>query len=106
MAGNKTSMGIINKLIQKARSGKKEDIDYLMSQLTTDSTIAMTRFVDYALSFVENQQGIDQLEYYLFYGTLMQRNYCCLYFNRKGDWQIVKQAFQNGLIDEMQFYSR
>ncbi len=99
-------MGIIKKLIDRAKIGKKEDIDYLMSHLTKDSTIAMTRFVDYALSFVENQQGIEQIEYYLFNGTLMQRNYCCLYFNRKGDWQIVKQAFKKGLIDEMQFFSR
>lgn len=99
-------MGIINKLIHIATIGQKEDIDYLMSHLTKDSTIAMTRFVDYALSFVENQQGIDQMEYYLFNGTLMQRNYCCLYFNRKGDWQIVKQAFKKGLIDEIQAYSR
>lgn len=99
-------MGIINKLIDRAKIGNKEDIDYLMSQLTIDSTIATTRFVDYALSFVENQQGIDQMEYYLFNGTLMQRNYCCLYFNRKGNWQIVKEAFKKGLIDEKQFFSR
>lgn len=99
-------MGIINDLIDRAMIGQKEDIDYLMSQLTKDSTIALTRFVDYALSFVKNQQGVDRLEYFLFYGTLMQRNYCCLYFNRKGDWQIVKLAFQKGLIDEIQAYSR
>ena len=72
-------MGIITDLIDRAMIGQKEDIDYLMSQLTKDSTIALTRFVDYALSFVKNQQRVDRLEYYLFYGTLMQRNYCCLY---------------------------
>ncbi len=99
-------MGIINDLIHRAANGQKEDIDYLMSHLTKDSTIAMTRFVDYALGFVENQQGINQMEFYLFNGTLMQRNYCCLYFNRKGDWQRVKRAFKSGLIDEIQAYSR
>ena len=99
-------MGIINDLIDRATNGQKEDIDYLMSHLTKDSTIAMTRFVDYALGFVENQQGINQMEFYLFNGTLMQRNYCCLFFNRKGDWQIVRDAFKKGLIDEIQAYSR
>ncbi|MCX6168108.1 MAG: hypothetical protein NTX65_02125 [Ignavibacteriales bacterium] len=99
-------MGIINDFIHRATNGQKEDIDYLMSHLTKDSTIAMTRFIDYALGFVKNQQGINQMEFYLFNGTLMQRNYCCLYFNRKGDWQIVKRAFKSGLIDEIQAYSR
>ena len=99
-------MGIINDLIDRATNGQKEDTDYLMSHLTKDSTIAMTRFVDYALGFVENQQGINQMEFYLFNGTLMQRNYCCLFFNRKGDWQIVRDAFKRGLIDEIQAYSR
>ena len=99
-------MGILTDLIGRGENGKKEDIDYLMSQLTQDSSIAMTRFVDYALSFVKNPEGVEQMEYYLFNGTLMQRNYCCLYFNRKGDWEIVKQAFKNGLIDEIQAFSR
>ena len=45
----------------------------------------MTHFIYYALSFVESQQGINQMEHYLFNGTLIQRNYCYLYFNRKDD---------------------
>lgn len=99
-------MGIINDLIKRAVTGQKEDVDYLMSLLTKDATLAVTRFVDYALSYVKTQEGIDQIEYYLFNGTQMQRNYCCLYFNRKGNWQIVQQAFKCGLIDETQAFSR
>lgn len=30
----------------------------------------MTRYVDYALSLVKNQQGIEQIEYYLFHVSI------------------------------------
>ncbi len=99
-------MGILTDLIGRGENGKKEDVDFLMGQLTSDSSIAMTRFVDYALSFVRNPEGVERMEYYLFNGTLMQRNYCTLYFNRKGDWETVRRAFKRGLIDEIQAFSR
>jgi len=99
-------MGVINQFIHRAERGQKEDVDYLMSRLTKDATIATTRFADYALSFVHSREGIERMEYYLFNGTLMQRNYSTLYFNRKGDWKIVKRAYEMGLIDEIQVYSR
>lgn len=98
--------GELQELIERAEIGNIEDVDYIMSHLTIDSTFAMTRYVDYALSLVDNKKGISQIEYYLFYGTLIQRNYSCLFFNRRGDWDIVKEAYKQGLIDEIQAYSR
>lgn len=96
--------GILQELVDKARIGNKEDIDLIMSNLTSESDFAMTRYVDYALSLVVNPVGFEQIKYYLFNGTLIQRNYASLYLNRLGEWKIVKEAFSQGLIDEIQAY--
>ena len=102
----KNFAGILQELIDRGESGKSEDVDFIMDHLNESSTFAMTRYVDFALSLVENHYGISRIEYYLFNGSLIQRNYCSLYFNRKGDWLIVKKAFNQGLIDEIQAYAR
>ena len=93
-------------LIDKAQSGSSNDVDYIMDKLTVDSTFAMTRYVDFALSLVDNNEGIERIKYYLFNGTLIQRNYASLFLNRLGEWKSVKEAFEQGLIDEIQAYSR
>jgi len=98
--------GKVKELIDRANSGNVEDVDYILNHLTPDVTLAITKFVDYALSFVASDIGIQQIEYYLFNGTQIQRNYCSLFFNRRGDWYIVKRAFEKGLIDEIQAYAR
>ena len=98
--------GKLQELIERAGIGNNEDVDYILSHLTIDSTLAMTRFVDYALGLVNNKEGISRIEYYLFNGTLIQRNYCSLFFNRRGDWPIVKRAYEQGYIDKIQAYSR
>ncbi len=99
-------MGIVKELIDRASNGLKEDVDYLMSLLTDETELAMTRFVDYALSFVKSEEGVERMEFYLFNGTLIQRNYCALYFNRKDDWKIVQVAYKQGLVDEIQTFAR
>ncbi len=98
--------GLLQELIESAEAGKASDIDIIMSYLSNKATLAHTRYVDYALSLVEDEEGVEQIEKYLFNGTLIQRNYCSLFFNRKDEWEIVKQAYQMGLIDEIQAYSR
>ncbi|MCG6188296.1 hypothetical protein [Maribellus maritimus] len=98
--------GILQEFINKANNGNSQDIDFIIKHLTTESSLPMTRYVDFALSLVKNEAGIRQLEFYLFHGSLIQRNYCSLFFNRRGDWPVVKKAFQLGLIDEIQAYSR
>ncbi len=72
--------GKLGELIERAERGTAEDVDYIISHLTDASSLAMTRYVDYALSLMENPEGVLRLEYYLFNGTLIQRNYCCLFF--------------------------
>lgn len=98
--------GKLGEFIERAERGNEEDVDYILSHLTDSSSLAMTRYVDYALSLVENQKGIMRLEYYLFNGTLIQRNYSSLFFNRRLDYEIVKRAFNAGLIDEIQAFAR
>lgn len=98
--------GKLQELIDKAESGSSQDVDFILNHLTTQSSLAMTRYVDFAISLVENKSGIKRLEYYLFNGTQIQRNYASLFFNRRGDWEIVKKAYEKGLIDEIQAFAR
>lgn len=97
--------GELQVFINKAQTGQKEDIDYIMSYLTIESSLAMTRYVDFALSLVDKKEGIERITYYLFKGTLIQRNYASLFLNRMGEWKPVKEAYELGLIDEIQAYS-
>ena len=102
----KNFSGKVQELVDRANSGNIEDVDYILNHLTSDVTLSVTKFVDYALSLVVSDVGIERIEYYLFNGTQMQRNYCSLFFNRRGDWPIVKKAYERGLIDEIQAYAR
>lgn len=98
--------GELGELIEKAEHGSESDVDYIMSHLTQDSSLAMTRYVDYALGLVENPNGIKRLEHYLFNGTVIQRNYSSLFFNRRLDYDIIRRAFKEGRIDEIQAFAR
>lgn len=98
--------GELQELVKKAQSGTPEDVDFIMKRLTSDSTFAQTRYVDFSLSLVKTVEGIEQIKFYLFHGTLIQRNYSSLFLNRLGEWKPVKQAYEQGLIDEIQAYSR
>ena len=98
--------GKVKELMDRATDGSAEDIDYILNCLTPDVTLSMTRFVDYALGCVESEAGVARIEYYLFNGTQIQRNYCSLFFFFLDDWAIVKRAYESGLIDEIQAYAR
>ncbi|MCF8389785.1 MAG: hypothetical protein K9H12_03770 [Bacteroidales bacterium] len=98
--------GKLKELMDYAVSGKKSDVDKLMGQLCAGVSLKTTRFVDYALSLVEDDEGKRRIEYYLFHGSQIQRNYSSLYFNRRGDWKIVQEAYKKGLIDEIQAFAR
>lgn len=98
--------GQLYELIIKAENGDPNDIDFIMHNLTSESTFSVTRYVDFVLGLVTNEAGISRIEHYLFEGNQIQRNYASLFFNRRGDWEIVKKAFQLGLIDEIQAFAR
>ncbi|MBI9107780.1 MAG: hypothetical protein JEZ04_13615 [Spirochaetales bacterium] len=86
-------------------SGTATGIDAIMDTLST-ADLPTTRAVDFFLGLVEHQAGTDRIEYYLFNGTQIQRNYCTLYFARRNDWKPVNKAYKRGLIDAIQAYSR
>ena len=54
--------GKLKEFIEKAIGGNKDDIDYIFNHLTHDATFAINRYVDYALSLVENEEGIKRIE--------------------------------------------
>ena len=92
--------------VSLAKSGTKDAIKNIMDDLNPDMTIALSKMIDYSLGFVCTDEGIEFMTYYLFHGTQIQRNYCALYFNRRGDWPIVRLAYDKGLLDEIQAFSR
>jgi hypothetical protein len=98
--------GQLRDLTIRADNGNSSDIDYIMGKLTISARLSMTRFVDYSLSRVENVEGMKRIRFYLFNGTIIQRNYASLFFNRLGEWKVVKEAFDKGLIDEIQAFAR
>ncbi len=85
---NNNFTGMLKVFIDKACRGTKQDVDFIMEHLTSNSSFEMTRFVDYALSKVDSEQGIERIEYYLFNGSLIQRNYACLFLNRICVWKL------------------
>ena len=86
--------------------GYPEDIDQVISMLNEKVDLPTTRAVDFYLGLVGNSEGIRRLEHYIFKGTLIQRNYCTLFFARRNEWNIVNRAYELGLIDKVQAYSR
>lgn len=98
--------GKLGELTSRGLSGKTTDVDYIMGQLLSFSNVAITRYVDYSLSLVDTPAGFERIKFYLFNGTQVQRNYASLYLNRLGEWELVKEAFQKGLIDQIQAFAR
>ncbi len=98
--------GTLKILVDKALNGDPEDVDDIMSELSYEADLVLTRKIDFALSLVATEQGIERIRYYLFNGTLIQWNYACLFLNRIDEWEPVKEAFKQGLIDEIQAYAR
>lgn len=102
----KTTFRTLKDYIPMAKSGAPADIDTIMSDINADISIASSKIIDYSLSFVKSEPGLERMAYYLFNGTQIQRNYCTLFFNRRGDWPLVRRAYEMGLIDAIQAFSR
>ena len=87
-----------------AQSGTRADIDQLMTELINKDDMATAKIVDYALSLVNNRDGIAALREYLFQGDQQQRNYAALFFKRKGFHSLLDEAVSQGKIDHQQAY--
>jgi hypothetical protein len=97
---------LFNRIKENCLEGHTENIDQVLAQLSDTVDLPTTRAVDLYLGMVTNKSGIKQIEHYLFNGTRIQRNYCTLFFARRNDWHLVNRAYQLGLIDKIQAYSR
>lgn len=96
----------LQRYITLAKLGTKESVNEIMKELNKSTTLAQTKFIDYALGLVKSCEGTDRLKHFLFYGTKMQRNYCALYFGRLDEYSLVRQAYEKGLVDAKQAFSR
>lgn len=89
-----------------AQQGTKASVDLIMGNLNRNMTLAESKFIDFALGQIETEEALEVMKNYLFHGTQLQRNYCTLFFSRRGDHLLVKEAFDLGLIDDKQAFSR
>ena len=89
-----------------AKEGTKDGVSAIMKKLNKNMTVGESKIIDFALGHVDTQEGIDAMKYFLFYGTQIQRNYCALYFGRKDEYILVRKAYEQGLIDARQAFSR
>lgn len=100
------SMTMLQEYIELAKEGTSESIARIMADLTSETPIVETKFIDYALGYVTSEEGLKTMEDYLFKGTQIQRNYATLYFARLGEYLIIRKAYDMGLIDQRQAFSR
>jgi len=92
--------------IDLAKEGTEASIDEIMKSLNKRMTLAESKFIDFALGQIDTDEGVKTLEYYLFHGTQIQRNYCALYFGRRDEYLLLRKAYEEGLIDAKQAFSR
>lgn len=93
-------------IIEKCQRGTTLDIDDVLGLLTNRVDLTVRKNVDFHLGGVTNPDGLARLEYYLFHGSQIQRNYVTLFFARRDEWPLIHRAYRLGLIDYRQAYSR
>lgn len=97
---------ILQTWIGLAKEGTAASVGEVLSRLNPQMSLAESKLIDFALSHVESEAGVAAMEQALFFGTQIQRNYCALFFARRGDYGLVRRAYDRGLIDFIQAFSR
>ncbi len=97
---------ILQYYIDLAKEGTKSSIGKIMTHLNKRMTLAESKFIDFALGQINTDEGVKIMAYYLFHGTQIQRNYCALYFGRRDEYLLIRKAYDAGLIDAKQAFSR
>lgn len=77
-----------------------------MKHLDPKVTLIETKMIDFFLGQMTSNIAIHRVIFYLFNGTQIQRNYSTLFLARKNIWKPINEAYQKGLIDYKQAYSR
>jgi hypothetical protein len=93
-------------LARGAKNGSAADVDRIMDILRMDRSLVEIKAADFALDFVTADEGVDRIRRYLAEGSGMQRNYCANYFRRRGERQPLLEAWEQGLIDDIQAFCR
>ena len=104
--GDWVDQSILQHYISLAKEGTKASIDEIMRHLNKSMSLPESKFIDFALGHIGSAEGIKVMEHYLYHGTQIQRNYCALYFGRRGEYQLIRRAYDEGLIDAKQAFSR
>lgn len=104
--GDWVAQTILQHFIGLSKEGTKASIDEIMRHLNKSMSLPESKFIDFALGHIDNDEGFKVMEHYLFHGTQIQRNYCALYFGRRGEYQLIRKAYDEGLIDAKQAFSR
>ncbi|AFY92292.1 GUN4 N-terminal ARM-like repeat domain-containing protein [Chamaesiphon minutus] len=91
---------------QMGKRGTTADVDIMMESLECDPHSSPYKLIDYTLGLVNRSTGKERIEYYLFNGTQVQRNYAALYFKRLGEMGILTEAVRMGCIDRVQAFSK
>jgi hypothetical protein len=100
------TIGRYEHFVARGISGKEEDVDALMKSLVEQDDLATVKLVDYALGLVNTRLGVTRMEYYLFNGSPIQRNYAALYFKRRRNTTLLDEAVSLGMIDTLQAYTK
>ena len=89
-----------------AKQGTKDAVHTIMKKINKNMTIGESKIIDFALGHIDTPEGVDAMKHFLFSGTQIQRNYCALYFGRKEEYMLICKAYEQGLIDARQAFSR
>ncbi len=79
----------LNWIISSCHRGSRSDIDAVVGLLTKTVELTVRKNVDFHLGSVTNPAGLERLEYYLFHGSQIQRNYVTLFFARRDEWPLI-----------------
>ena len=96
----------LEELSNFGRNGQPADVDHLMEVLLQQTRMAVTKSVDYSLSLVQTESGMERIRFYLIHGEPVQRNYAALFFKRLGREEILARAVALGKIDPIQAFSK
>jgi hypothetical protein len=99
-------MLLLSDVAQRVNQGNANDVDFFMSYLTTESSTQIIKMVDFAISQINSENGIERIVHYLFNGTTIQRNYAALYFKRHNQLGILKKAVLQKCIDHKTAFSK
>lgn len=96
----------LDKFITFYKQDSDKGVDHFMSHLNIEVTLIETKMIDFYLGQMTSPTAIERVTHYLFNGTQIQRNYSTLFLARKNIWKPINVAYQQGLIDYKQAYSR